>query len=108
VAGGFQTQVELHARLQFDDVFGAAAQAVEVVGGRQHGEIAELLTGSGELLGRTGEQQSVQRCPWLCRQLLRVLIVELTGGGGERATGERLAAERLRPTAGWIAELPGQ
>ena len=52
VAGRLQPEVQLDTGLQLDDVLGAAAQPVEVVGGRQHRQVAELLPGRGELLGR--------------------------------------------------------
>ena len=45
LAGGLQAEVELDAGLQLDDVLGAAPQAVQVVGGGQHRQVAVTAAG---------------------------------------------------------------
>src|ERR1700686_4431323 len=89
----------------------ALAQPVEELVRRQTGGVTVLLAGLLEFLGGASEEQSVER--GLTRRagdreaLLVVggqLLLRLRG----RTPGERLGAQRLRPSAGWVAQLATQ
>ena len=76
--------------------------------GRQHRQVRVVGGGLVEVAGRPGEQQPVQGRP---RTLGERGLVRLRKLGLHRlheASGQRLAAERLRPAAGRIAQLAGK
>src|SRR5680860_1904802 len=62
------------ALLEVDRVLLAGLHAVKEVRGRQQGQVAVLLQGLLELLGRARKEQPVQRCAPMLGQALLLLI----------------------------------
>ena len=100
---------QAHALLEHDLVLLAGAQAVEVLQRRQDGEVAVLRPRLGEVAGRAGEEQPVERRARVGgRASARSSSDSSLLARLERAAGQGLGAERFRPAARRVAELAGQ